>query len=606
MQRPFHEIINASKYRLKYVNAYDPFSIIKIIKDTAQQVNVNDIYISDADFDNMIKALTSGGMSSAIASRKEPGIITSLCTHFPTKITKKHIDKMIKCMDKKSYPKSCVDAISNIGHVFTKSQMKHLIASGYDMISDIGEMNYDEFLAFFNNVDYVNELRYALSAKYDESPHILNHKIKSMNDLRLKYNIKFDTKFIDIIVTKVFSNNFTLNSLFNVHLLAKNMEMDFDKNQFKNILRIILLRDLVSYYEESKCSDDQKCMLFKNICDYYGPSVIDRDLILDFCDKFSIIKLIIHPFLTDYNPLDDLFYMLTQISPLDTCEYLKHLLKLKYLNYDDFLLYLLSLGYDDNNATLLREYIGQNNKIHDDYLPFFYMFTNSSTLMILFDNKIMPMPENVLQCTKIEQLTYIKDTDVFMDDKNIKFIETITDKNYYESNIFFELSQEHFLELYYSLTKKDREIIIRIPIQNVLKLGTIIRYDIKLTKQYLTYLILYGYWRDILKLLCFTNKYDYLYSMFDIDMILHVPTMIARMWFLNNIYNSSLKLYKLSIPSNYHKLMKIPCNVFDLKLNLDIDMANLLKLNIINDVKTMHNNVIESKQAIRKSYILNK
>ena len=603
-QRPFYEIFSSSRYRLRYGHAYDPLNIAKVIKDTSEQFDE----IPEADFDQMIKTLTVGGASSVIALRRDPNIITSLCTNFPTKINKKHIDKIIKAMKSPSYPKYCIDAITDIGHVLTKTQLKYLISAGYDMMSGMDTMNYDEFIALFDNNEYTNNLRYALSSNYDESPNLLDEKIREMNNLRVKYDIKFDSKFIDTIMTKVYKGLLLdLNSLINIHIVAKSLDIFFDKNQLKNILSNYTFRDLISYYEEARFDDDHKSMLLKRICNYYPctESTIDRDFILDFRDKFTIIKLIVHPSLTNYNPLEDLFYMLVEMGQF-ACEYLNHLLKFKYLNYDDFLLYLLSLGFDNDNATIMHEYISKNNiKIHDDYLPFFYMFTNCNMINILLDNKIMPTSENILQCTRFEQLISIQNTDVFLDEKIINYIDMVTNPNYNNTEPFLVLSEENFIEIYNSLNKKDREIIIRTPIQNVLKLGTIVRYDIRLTKQYLMHMILYGHWRSIIKLLCFTNKYDYLYNMFDIEMILQIPSMIARMWFLNNIYNSSTKLYVLSIPSNYQKLFVTPCNIFDTKLNLNIDMANLLKSNLINDVNVIQNNIIANKQSARKLYVSN-
>lgn len=604
MQSPFYEIKHASRYRLRYANAYDAVNIVKIIKDTHATWGENGV--SDADFEQMIMILTISGMSSIIACRRDPEIITTLCTCFPTKMNKKHIDRLIKTMKKTSYPKKCIDAISNLGHVFTKTQLKLLIAAGYDMMSGMETMNYDEFIALFNNEEYTNDLRYALSVKYDDSPHLLDERIKTMNDLRAKYDIKFDKKFIDTIMTKVYKGGMlNLTTLLNIHLVAKKLDIIFDREQLKHILKNYAFRDLITYYDEARCTNDQKCMLLKCICDYYGPSIIDREFILDFYDRIDIIKLIIHPSMTNYNPLEDLFFMLVQMGTR-AWEYLDHLLEYKYLNYDDFLLYLLSLGFDNDQATIMHKHINNNNiKIHDDYLPFFYMFTNPEVLNILFDNKIMPTTENILQCTTKNQLLYIQNTDVFLDEKIIQYIETTTNKNYCESEPIFELSQEHFIEIFHSLSKRDKEIIMRIPIQHILRLGTIIRYDIKLTKQYVQYMILYGHWKNLIKLLCFTNKYDYLYNMFDIDMILLIPTIIARMWFLNNIFNSSSKLYVLSIPSNYQKLIKTPYNIFDVKLNLEIDVANLLKSDVINDVKFIQNNIIANKQAIRKTYVIN-
>lgn len=606
MLKPFQTIVDSPRYHLRYANWYNSVNITQVIKDTHVQYMDN---ISDQDFNNLITALTNGGMtSSPISMRKDPTIIMALCEYFPKQITKKHIDKLIRTMEKRSYPKTCINALSEIIGTFTKSQLKHLISAGYDMMSGMDSMSYDEFTAQFDNMEYMHELRQAIMTNHNDTPHVLDEKIKKMNDMRLMYNIQFDTKFIDTLLVKYNSGfQITLTALLNVHIIAKNMGVLFDNNQLKNILKTYTICDFVPNNREYYCDDNSKCMLLKCICDYYPCTtneitIIDREFILDLCDKIRIIKILINPLLTNYNPLEDLFYILTETGA-DACEFLQHLLKLNYLNYDDFLLYLLSLGYDDTNATILREYINQKNNFHDNYLSFFYMFSNTGTFEILFDNKMIPTSENILQCTKREQLLYIQNTDIYMNENSIEYIGKIMDVNQVESTQQFDLIPEHFLEIYNSLDKKSREIIARIPISRILKFGTIIRYDIKLTKQYLVHLITYGHWRNIVKLLCLTNKYDYLYDLFDIDMIMYIPSVIARMWFLNNIYNSSSKLYILSVPSNYHSLTKTPCNVFDLKLNLDIDVSILLKENIINNIKIIQDQINDNKQKIRKLYI---
>jgi hypothetical protein len=616
MLSPFYDIFIAGKYRLRYALAYGtPVNIPKIIKNTSLQYGAQGV--TDEDFDKLINQLTSGGnISSVIACRKDPEIIYSLCAHFPTKIGKKHLDKIIKVMVAASYSKHCIEALLNIGHSFTKSQIKYLLSVGYDMTSNLETMEYDEFIAMFDDIHYIADFKHAIVTNYSANPQVLDEKIKTMNNFRVKYGIVFDgTDFINVMMKKVYSFPMDLNTILNVHFVAKSIGVaNFDVNQLKYVLK----NYSIDYGINLNCLNDpatlslvdkKRCVFFQ-ICEYYqsnNRSVIDREFILDFRDQINIIIFILHPSLTDYDPLEDLFYLLVEIrEKANVSIFLDHLLKHNYLIYDEFMFYLLSLGFGNDHIPIMRQYVEKKDtKIHEDYLPFFYMFTNLDSIDILLDYKILPTPENIYQCVTQKQLKGIQNTDVILDRDVTKYINMVTNINYdnESKSVCQELSDTDFLEIYNSLNKNDKDIIVRIPIKDLLDLGTIIRYNIRLTKEYLLCFILYGQWKSIILLLCLTDKYDYLYNMFDFEMILQFPEMMTRMWFWNNILNSSRKLYVLTVPSNYQKLIEYPCNIFDLKLNLNVDVANLLKSNIINDVNTIQNNILMNKQDIRRSYI---
>jgi len=469
MLSPFYDIFIAGKYRLRYAHAYGtPVNIPKIIKNTSLQYGAQGV--TDDEFDILINQLTSGGnISSVIAYRKDPEIISSLCEHFPTKIGKKHLDKIIRAMVVGSYPKYCIDALLNTGHSFTKLQIKYLMSVGYDMTSNLETMEYDEFIAMFDNIHYIADLKRAIVTNYSANPQILDERIKTMNNLRVKYGIIFDgTDFFNVMMKKVYSSTMDFNTILNVHLVVKSMGVvNFDVNQLKNVL----FNYFIDYGINLNCSNDpailslvdEKRRIFFHICEYYqsnNRSVIDRKFILDFRDRINVIMFLLHPSLTDYDPLEDLFYLLVEIrEKANVSIFLDHLLKHNYLIYDEFMFYLLSLGFGNDHIPIMREYVNnKKTKIHEKYLPFFYMFTNFDSIDILLDHKILPTLENIYQCVTQKQLEGIQNTDVILDKNVTKYINMVTNVNHNDKSesLCQELSDADFLEIYNSLNKHDK------------------------------------------------------------------------------------------------------------------------------------------------------
>ncbi len=586
MQKPFEVIFNAPDYRLRYTYRNDSINIGEDIEKTLIQYGEEGV--SDIHFNKLINLLTNGASHSVLAHRKDPRIISKLCSCFPKMLNKKYIDSIIKCINSNSYPQSSIDEIINAGLSFSLQQIKTLHSNGYLMLNTLKTMNYEEFISLFENSTFFANIEANIGVDYDDdqNKYLINDKIIALKSICDKYNIIVEPNILKIIlnkmVQKIRMSHDWLNIIINVHIIVEKLSAGFAN---ETLLEIFVNYNLFNINDAQPIIRYDK---IKQLINYYDKSIITRDFILKNILNVNLFKTLIHPSITEYNPVEDIYVIVGQIKDsYYIVKYIEHLIEHNYLKYDEFLLYLLSLGFD-KNCTILNKYLKINNMFIDEkYINNFFTFSDGESINMISDCKILPTMDNILQCTKKEQLRLIQNTNIFLDDQSEKYINLITNENYTESPKL-NINEEIFLEIYNSVNEKDKQILSRISFNDILNISTIIRYDIKLSKTYVTYMTIYGYLNEIILLIYLSNNNNYLIEMFDIELILLIPSTLGRMWMLNNCYHGNICCYIL------------PDNLYDNKFNLEFDLNNLMKIPIINNINDIKNCVLTKKETNRR------
>lgn len=610
--QPFEKIITSNKNALRYDYWYSgacKINIANIIQTTHEEFE-NDV--TQKDFDKMITTITNGSKSSsALVSRRDPNIIKNICILFPKYLTTKNVDNIIKCVSPSIYPEVVTD-IASTGYEFKESQIKVLNNAGYNMASHCKKMSYTEFLSLFDNDYFFNELRDILMIDCFKSSEKLNPMIQKLNDLREKFKFEVKTDFITYIMNKkieVYEKN-RIDIIVNLHVLAKELGVKIDEQHMRDFvinhsasLSINMVYDTkmdnnVILY--SNVNDKKFYEKFRKLLDLYDDTfMIDREMLIcciqNETKKYKSVNSVInivHPSLTNYDPVEDIFYILYVLER--SHEYapplcIKHLLHFGYLRYDDFILLLISLGFTNNGASvsfdnanvvdmdIFKNYLKKNNQsIDPNYVDNFFTFCNSYILDILSEYKILPTYERIMCCTYESQIQNMVENSFFLEDITEEYINNIIqnkcyDKDYDELSVPFVQSRGAFLKIYNSLTERDQKILERLDINLMFLPENIIRYDIYLTTEYVQQMLLHGYWKTIVCLLHLSDTYKYLLELIDINMVITINSYIGRLWFMNNIFEG--KRDNFVVNSRF----------FDIKLNVERDVTKLLSKPIVND-----------------------
>jgi hypothetical protein len=603
MNKPFQEIIDKSRYELMRAWGADIIDIKKIIQDTHELYGDG---VSKKDFDAMIKKLTSGShFNSILNTRADPQIITSICSLYPQHITTKVIDNLVGYLKKEKYPQHCLESIKNTGYQFTTEQLNILSTAGY-VILDIlnANVSYADLLAMFNSTDFLLTFRTNLDTDYSNNPAPIDAKIKSLKSLCDKYNIIIESDFITQILHKLSGYPIRFNefAIKNMHIIASALNMRFEKQQFDKIIT-------------NYCLGSVSSEIIKQIMDYYNDetNLIDRTFILNNLNYQSFSKFL-HPSLTDYDPLGDIFYILFKIPKNDIPKYIEHMLKHGYLVYDDFMIFLLYIRGEDVQSlsvSILNKYVVKNYDhmkgkdstllkndhlcINQECIDFIYTFGNAKSINYLTNNKIPITEEYLTLCTLHGTLKELHGESFFLNNETEQFIDKILQRDkYYYKTAHGEMNDIDFVKIYNSLNKRDKQIAIRIPKNDILDMSTIIRYNLTITKTMVEYKLIRDEWRDIVSLLFLSKKYDYLVDFLDVETIMIAPSYISRNWFMNNLINTNTKSFAL------------PNKIFDLRPYVECDVDNLLRsISPIHVIDTMVESVLLKEEITAREIITN-
>ena len=589
MNKPFQNIVDAKRYNLMYSTG---INIIACLIATHNQYGNK---ITEKQFDKMISILCNNEARSILSYRNDSQIIITICSNFPTFLTTKNIDMILKAININSYPQHCIDNISKTGYVFSESQIQLLNCKGYSMLSLVNAMSYKDFLSLFDNKEFLIEFTQFLENDYQYN---INIKINKLKDIQTKFNIYIEETFAYEIIVRCIGPHKVLkhaiNIILNIHSIAQALGMKFNTEIFKQIVKkfpvFYIATGLLTNNVVALSEND--ILKLEKIINFYDKP-ITRSFILDTLD-INVFRGFVIPKFTDYDPIEDIFYILFQINENQISDFIQHLLNFRYLVYDEFLLFLMYIrpeGISSNLSLILENYIKKNGcNIKQCFIENIFTFGNVKSINLISEYKLLPDINLIKLIVNFDVIDSLNKTSIFLDDDVDKFVQKILllsfihAKKYTQNLIpYTTIYIDEFIDIYDSLNPKDKEIMLRIYPTDFLNVAQIIRYDITITKPMVEYMILNNLWMSLISLLYISPKYDYLIDMLDIDIISLSPSFYSRMWMLNNLINN--------IPNS----LAISDKFFNNNKNISQDVEDIMKLPIINDLKNMHNE-IEKKQ----------
>lgn len=666
MPKPFNDILVAGLYNLKYYgvgpNNYrynqSDETLENCIYDTYLQYGYN---IDIKDFKTMIAKLTSGGTRSVLACKSRPGIINVLCKYYPILMNnKKMIDNFIKCMNPQQYPQYCIDYISNTGYKFTKSQISTLNAIGYIMMDHADNLSYEEFLSQYDNINYIKsvedfidtDIDYLFKDNTDDiSGNILNimselntkntsntnaiislrKYIDNAKEQLKKFKLEIDEKFIIKLAEKVCTynggkQNYT-KRMYNIHIIAyvlgyrkysaDTLQLLINKHE---CFYLISERYLRSENQAEHNTEYDRTLLIEvkkqkkqinHIVKFYN-NPLTRDFILDCVHKRGFVIAFINNINTSYDPVEDIFYILTRTCDRTSYRYdrtllIKHLLNEGYLIYDEFLLLLISFGLVDGNLMLhfdkqmlqsieckyyenflINCVKNENVSLTKKLIKNIFTFCSSAYILSLAELKIITSLNLIKNNISYRDIKTIVNESIFIDDKTYEYYDKLSfyDTTAFENNYKNEsMTKRLLLEGYKSLSDRDKNILIRINCDENL-LSNIIRYRMKLTKEFVLYLAI-AQWRIVVFLLHLSKNYNYIIKFIDDYMITLIPSYIGRSWFYNNFIENQNTTFALKnvffdkfnrySDSDYNELLKKPVLIImsDIEKELESDSQEI-------------------------------
>lgn len=613
MNSPFEGIRTSPKYLLRSTWGCNKDIITSCLQKTYDQYKDTDL-ITYKHFNTMITDLTRGAGSSVLAYRRDPEIITKLCTLFPDFMNDtKVIGNLIKCMNIQSYPQSCITEIMNIGYKFTDDQIAYLNKNAaYNVFDIIDTMTYKDLLALFENNTFMNKLLANLYSDYDTPTGkvTIDAKIVAFRDIINQFGLVIDGEF----VTKFLSSASLCGSgpssminyshiVLNIHIIAKELGLDIlPASAF--VLLCEKHPQFFSIYETSKTYYNiftcfQKETIITNcrkILKFYD-NPVTRNFVLQLMSP-DVFVTFVTPSISNYDPIEDIFFILVEISEKSECAdaryiIVKHLLDDGYLIYDRFLMLLISLGLADSDRennqysitdqmTILIECMQKGKMIptlHEIHNIF--TFCNYATINALASIKIIPTKELLSLNLYPNVVKSIVDNSVFIDDDTIEYSELIS---LYKSYNYTTVTIDQQIKIYESLNKRDKQIYIR---SSYKFLSDVIKYRITLTQEYVFKTLCCDNWRDVIFLLHLSREYDYIIDFIDEQMIMMIPNGICRLWFYNNLIIERKTSFALS-----NKFYKI-------RTNIENDVNTLLSKPIVQDVNALKRQTIQQRENAR-------
>lgn len=597
MEKPFQHIVDTDPLCLIYgVNRDGRKYLVDIVDCITKTFAQYGEGVSEREFNNVIQILTKGRIHHTILHRiPNQNIVIQLCKLFPSKLNTKNVDKIISNIYKPVYTQECIEAINNSGYVFTETQIKKLNKLGYAMHNVVTTMTYEEFISLFDNEDFKNKFKSGLNCPRNTScnpknyENLINEKIKIIQDLCDKFKFIIKPDFIEIVMQKIVGSvDMSIHDVLNLHKIAKALDMKFESEKLKNIIL-----NFTSFYLKT----DKH--LLKEIIDYYD-NPITRDFILQNLDHPNIFKTFLNKLFTSYDPIEDIFYILYKTYRLTLHDYIQHMIDNTYLVYDDFLLLLMYSRIESSSSkmvNILEKYLEYNKDINYLYIENIFTFGNYTSINALSDYKILPTVSFIKMNIGLWNLSDIKKKSLFIDDEIEEFIDKIMLYDvdgggcdyYVEDN--YRLSESQIIRIYDSLDDDDKQIIIRLPDNEITSVASIVRYRIKVSKDMIECMLLCNAWTDIISLLFLDKTYDYIIQMLDINTIMIAPTYYARIWMLENIYNESRETFAL------------PNKFYDMQYHISDDIRALLKMPIIHDIDKYRQKIHHDAEIERHAYV---
>lgn len=578
MNSPFETIIRANRWTLNYTWRPESVNICDCIEQTHKKYGDD---INTSDFEKMIKAITNGAHSSPLANRRDPDIINKICTLYPDFINTKIVDNLLKCMTHYTYPQDCITAILATGYKFTKHQLTQLNKFGYTLVDIVENMTYQDLIMTFDNSAFMSQFQTDFAVDYTTpiGKATIDAKILILKNIITRYKIEIESSFVMSLLSRLqqyytgYIESIYAHMILNVHIVANELKNTILSREsfLELVLKYPKFYDITSpqVWLNKQYKDNIICLI-KKILTYYDDP-IDRNMMLTVM-KPEMFPAFLYTDTSNYDPMEDIFYILTKFKKLYTTSFINHnkhridlcdivithLLDNGYLKYDDFLITLISLGLTEMittlttpciNVPLLSTLIDKSNiALNNKEIECMYTLCGTTTLAALSDIKIFPTVEYVKMNVNVGAMSVLVDSSPFSDDKMMDYIELVN--QFGESTKDMSKIQPiDIIGIYDSLSEKDKQIYIRLSNCDI---GDLIRYRLTLTREFVECLFRYGEWRTIVFLLHLSDEYDYIINLIDEPMIMMINALVGRMWFYENIIIKGKKSFAL--PNKFYKL----------------------------------------------------
>lgn len=559
--------------------------VIQCLKDTHKQYGSN---ISQKEFDAMINFITkveNNILSMYGFEGNQIEIIKTLCELFPTFIDVKMIDSLVKCRFYSTY----IPFIKNTGYEFTPSQINSLIKKGFKKIELIDTISYTEFLesiAVGHGESWRNDFE---NCCFDDDKHVLNKKVTPLKTIIDNNSFTVQDNLVMAIIKKCSEyEKHNIMIALNAHILAR--ELGVKQFTEKNLENVLLHYDkkYAFQYAFSKTNPDERTIIVCKILQFYDKKPITRSMILKM-ETENWMECFLRPDMTDYEPINDIIFCHGLKQPNMT----NHLFDNNYVKHDDFfsivMLFNKSIICDvstEPNPYLMK--MIDDRKFNMCDLDAMFAFCDVPMLRLLLNIKIIPTKQQVLSITDHNVFRHYGDTLKIFTNADATLDNIIKSVDESSSNVrHFDNLEDSVdsVKIYDSLSERDKQIFIRL---RKLKFDEIVRYDIKLTKQLVDYLISIGRWLDIAKLLYLSKEYDYVIDMID-DIFLSSPTYFSRLWLNNNIV--------MGKKNSFSSIERIP------RKYVQIDVNELLAKPALIDIEKIRNkSLMEKCEKINKQF----
>lgn len=635
--QPFDVILNTPDYHLRY-SGYGGQNKVSVATEIENTFNTFGNNVTQFQFNAMIDKITRSARSSVVAHRQDPNIIRYMCIYFPQCINSKVVSDLIKCVSYAYYP-DFIKCIMDTGYIFTNDNIQKLCIAGYDTFETLQKVSYGDFVfAYFTSIS--ERCRKFYENIDNPSEAVVKTKINELKTVIDKYKIIIEDDFLNHMLVNIPDHYKYVATIRNLHIIAKNLGSVFHKDQFyKTFDKIKTCHEITGlrcYSALRQQHDDNVGEYIKPIVNMYDNVDIDRNFILDNINISKVFKSFLVPDISSYDPTVDIIYILLKIYEYfcdnviksDTiADYINHMIDNKYLCYDPFLLFLVSIGFDSTTSSILNKIIEKVPDIFTDFsrriIDNFYKFGRSSALLILSDNKFIPNIDMIKKCTTIDNLECLLNETIFLDPDTKSYIKkTIFNQRYAKQNgqqngqqsgqhnglnnkkINLEITDEQYYNVYNSMNDRDKEIVLHANMSNILEVSFIFRYNITITREHLKLLVLYGKFKNILLLLHLTSSYNNVINHIDEEIAILSESYMERQWILNNI------IQKRNKNKNKNKGIKFHIDVYDNFIkkrmlcweHLDEDVKNILEKPKI-DIEAIKNRIFVNNHMVQKMAI---
>jgi hypothetical protein len=519
MLAPFDPIIKAPKWEL-CPRAYwgiPSIDVSQCIADTAKQYGAGEHM--RASYIQMLRHISRGGQYSVIGKAKDPKIIESICAHFPKLVDKTTVDYIVGCIAPSTYPLQTLRSIQATGYEFDQKQLQLLNDAGYAIQLLVKSMTIDQLILLYDNPQFADAFYDGLAL----SDEVVKSKEKILQDIITPHQIIPTTQLANRIIRGyAVRKEHSLAILASLYCILSRISC---KPDIAVIIELIRMNRIFCNKSNHTATKHFAYTHLSRVLGLYGVKVT-RDMVLGLIEQHHVFKMLVHPEITQYNPIPEIHMLLANVHFPE--QYIEHLLEHKYLDYQsDVFVSLISSGYDPKGLHTAEYLRHTNNVFPDRYVQKMFCLGTAKSIDMLVRCKITPTFDLVRLSTSIDVLRGLVGARIYTDEQTDRYIETMCDKSARwvgDANV----NDKDYLDICDSLSESDRQKFLRLAREHIFEYRVIARYSIRLTKQYVDCMAKYCQWETIVRLMW--AGHQYIASLIDIDTVISAPQYIARKW----------------------------------------------------------------------------